>query len=130
MHEGVYRHAWSKSLHKGGSGLEIVAWLGDLGGGAGKLAIDRVGKPKKTVEVTSKNRSSDHGVSINLEADIGTYVITRDPHVPRQPTAPFFEERETTADALRKSSWDQARFKVYRVGGALTPPASDVRCRQ
>ena len=76
MHEGVYRHAWSKSLHKGGSGLEIVAWLGDLGGGAGKLAIDRVGKPKKTVEVTSKNRSSDHGVSINLEADIGTYVIT------------------------------------------------------
>ncbi len=32
-------------LHGGGTGLEIVTWLGDLGGGAGMLAIKRILNP-------------------------------------------------------------------------------------
>lgn len=59
---------------QGGTGLEIVTWLGDLGGGAANLARRRAASPGLTVDWVFDNPSSDYGVSDNLEGDIAGYV--------------------------------------------------------
>lgn len=60
---------------QGGTGLEIVTWLGDLGGGAANLARQRASAPSKSVEWVFHNNSSDYGVTDNLEGDIAAYVV-------------------------------------------------------
>jgi hypothetical protein len=59
---------------QGGTGLEIVTWLGDLGGGAANLARRRAKTPGLAVDWVFDNPSSDYGVSDNLEGDIAGYV--------------------------------------------------------
>ncbi|MCL2448757.1 MAG: hypothetical protein FWD17_07420 [Polyangiaceae bacterium] len=59
----------------GGTGLEIVTWLGDLGGGAGHLAIARTSSPSAKVSVSFSG--TDYGSSNNLEGDVAGYVIAR-----------------------------------------------------
>ncbi|MGP3683317.1 hypothetical protein ACTVZO_01160 [Streptomyces sp. IBSNAI002] len=59
---------------QGGTGLEIVTWLGDLGGGAANLAKRRILRPTG-VEVIFHNRTSDYGVMDNLEGDIAGYPV-------------------------------------------------------
>lgn len=58
----------------GGTGNEVVTWLGDLGGGAGMLAMRRGGiassaQPNKPAYDMFKG-SHDYGASINVEGDI------------------------------------------------------------
>lgn len=60
---------------QGGTGIEIVTWLGDLGGGAASLARKRVTAPRTSVEVIFKNSTSDYGVMDNLEGDAGGYLV-------------------------------------------------------
>ena len=60
---------------QGGTGLEIVTWLGDLGGGAASLARRRVTVPRTSVEVIFNNTTSDYGVMDNLEGDAGAYLV-------------------------------------------------------
>jgi len=62
---------------QGGTGLEISTWLGDLGGGAGMLAVNRVTAP--STRAVTKFRGSDFGGSSNLEGDIAGYLTARDP---------------------------------------------------
>ncbi|MEM6320365.1 MAG: PKD domain-containing protein [Bacteroidota bacterium] len=58
------------------TGLEICTWVGDLGGGAGKLAWERVNNPGR--RAISKFNTSHFGGWINLEGDIGGYLVARD----------------------------------------------------
>lgn len=60
---------------EGGTGLEVVTWLGDLGGGAANLARKRAQAPNTSVEYVFHNSSSDYGVTDNLEGDIAAYVV-------------------------------------------------------
>ncbi len=60
----------------GGSGLEIVTWLGDLGGGAGSLARDRVLR-SPTQPAATKFTGVDYGGSSNLEGDVAACVVAR-----------------------------------------------------
>jgi hypothetical protein len=60
---------------QGGTGLEIVTWLWDLGGGAASLARRRVTAPRTSVEVVFNNTTSDYGVMDNLEGDAGGYLV-------------------------------------------------------
>ena len=59
---------------QGGTGLEIVTWLGDLGGGAANLARRRAKTPGLPVDWVFDNPASDYGVSDNLEGDVAGYV--------------------------------------------------------
>lgn len=61
------------SIDLGGTGTELVTWLGDLGGGAGSLATRRVAAP--TTSSGTVFRGSDYGGSINLEGDIAAFVV-------------------------------------------------------
>jgi len=57
----------------GGSGLDVVTWLGDLGGGAASLARDR---GRGTIRsVSTKFTGVDYGGPSNLEGDIAAYVV-------------------------------------------------------
>ncbi len=65
----------------GGTGNEVVTWLGDLGGGAGMLSMIRGGINGKARPSASAmkifNDESNYGGSINVEGDIaGTVGIT------------------------------------------------------
>ncbi|MGF6414019.1 DUF4157 domain-containing protein [Paraburkholderia sp. MM5482-R1] len=63
----------SIDVELGGTGTELVTWLGDLGGGAASLAIRRVAAP--TVSVSAVFSGSDYGGSINLEGDVAASVV-------------------------------------------------------
>jgi hypothetical protein len=60
---------------QGGTGIEIVTWLGDLGGGAASLARRRITVPTTPVGIIFTNSSSDYGVMDNLEGDAGGYLV-------------------------------------------------------
>jgi len=63
---------------QGGTGLELCTWLGDLGGGAGMLARDRVTSPQ-TLAI-NRFKGLDFGGSNNLEGDVAGYLVGRDQH--------------------------------------------------
>lgn len=57
----------------GASGLELVTWAGDLGGGSARLAFDEADGAKGNVE--RYFRGTDYGADSNLEGDIAAYVV-------------------------------------------------------
>lgn len=61
----------------GGSGLENVTWIGDIGGGAGMLALKRVTDPNIRAKKLVFDSLHDYGCSINIEGDIAGYVVGR-----------------------------------------------------
>jgi len=63
------------NLPFGGSGLENVTWIGDLGGGAGMLAYKRVANPQLRAKKLVFDSDHDYGCSINIEGDISGYVV-------------------------------------------------------
>ncbi len=73
------RRNWrAKTLHiptQGANGLEICTWVGDLGGGAGKLSLDRVQKPLKRSKTLFPILGNSYGAMVNLEGDIAAYVV-------------------------------------------------------
>lgn len=62
---------------QGGTGLDIVTWLGDLGGGAAALAWRRSTSPNRSVSTIFPASGSDYGASVNLEGDVGGFLIGR-----------------------------------------------------
>ncbi len=70
-----------KTIDMGGSGFEVVTWLGDLGGGGGSLSrIRGDGAPARgdilsAVFAKDPPHNSDYGGFINLEGDIGAAVV-------------------------------------------------------
>jgi len=76
MNEATYSadlKLFTKEVSLGGTGVEIVTWLGDLGGAAANLAIKRVGSPKESV--SSVFTGSNYGGSVNLEGDVAGFVV-------------------------------------------------------
>ncbi|WP_049567471.1 hypothetical protein [Streptomyces sp. SBT349] len=60
---------------EGGTGLEVVTWLGDLGGGAANLARQRARTPSTTVAYVFHNSTNDYGFTDNLEGDAAAYMV-------------------------------------------------------
>lgn len=111
---------------EGGTGLEIVTWLGDLGGGAANLARRRATAPSTSVEYVFHNSSSDYGVSDNLEGDVAAYV-TASKVAGDKPTF------STVADALRGyllpstgASWKGRASAFAEATGATRGPKGTI----
>jgi hypothetical protein len=62
-----------KNIDLGGTGTELVTWLGDLGGGAARLASLRSTTPATSAGAVFVG--SDYGGSINLEGDVAAFVV-------------------------------------------------------
>lgn len=111
---------------QGGTGLEIVTWLGDLGGGAASLARKRVKAPQTSVSVIFNNSSSDYGVMDNLEGDLGGYLVA----CGQQPAgASTFAPGAGVAQALAsyapltsRTEWDTRAMRfTTAIGGRVAP---------
>lgn len=63
----------SYNVPLGGTGTELVTWLGDLGGGAANLAKLRASAPATSASAVFSG--SDYGGSINLEGDVAASVV-------------------------------------------------------
>ncbi len=60
---------------QGGTGLEITTWVGDLGAATGRLARDRVSKPRAPARAYFPGAvGTDYGADSNLEGDIASYL--------------------------------------------------------
>jgi|JI10StandDraft_1071094.scaffolds.fasta_scaffold12139_8 hypothetical protein len=71
----------------GGTGLDVVTWLGDIGGGGGMLAMNRGGAmAPRDPDATAYGKFSlphDYGASVNIEGDIaGTVGVEVSPDRP------------------------------------------------
>lgn len=113
----------------GATGLEIVTWVGDLGGGTGRLALNRINNPKSHVRNIFLNTTSDYGASINLEGDIAAYLVARDTAIIDRPSRPRFDANELFANALKKYlgrdnpslDWiNRGRLFLEMIGGKFT----------
>lgn len=75
---GLDSRSWTASkVHipsQGGTGQAINTWLGDLGGGAGMLAMKRGLDGKSTKKAIDHFTGSDYGGVVNLEGDIAGVV--------------------------------------------------------
>jgi hypothetical protein len=90
----------AKIPSQGGTGLELSTWLGDIGGGAGMLAKDRVSAPNSPA--LTRFRGLNFGGSNNLEGDIAGYVIARDKNRSDSPGELDIPEDKLIADVLEE----------------------------
>lgn len=98
-------------LHEA-SGLEIVTWIGDLGGGAGMLAHQRVTNP--TTRAKSKfTNENNFGGWLNIEGDIAAYLVAKDKNTIFSPPDVRLKDNEFIADALKD-------YLVDDIGGDWT----------
>jgi hypothetical protein len=86
----------SYNVDLGGTGTELVTWLGDLGGGAASLAIKRAATPSTSASAVFSG--SDYGGSINLEGDVAASVVAKGS--PSAVTAPTLAAGRRLSDAL------------------------------
>jgi hypothetical protein len=91
----------------GGTGPELVTWVGDLGGGAASVASGRVAAPGLNVSTIFKGPAaaagappySDYGASINLEGDVAGFVVATGSTT--AVTAPALPTGKPLSDALQ-----------------------------
>jgi hypothetical protein len=86
----------SINIGLGGTGTELVTWLGDLGGGAASLAAKRVDVP--ATNASTVFTGSDYGGSINLEGDVAASVVATGSS--SAVTAPVIAAGKSLSDAL------------------------------
>jgi len=87
-----------KEVEMGGTGTELVTWLGDLGGGAAKVAIARAARGTESVGIAF-SAPSDYGGTINLEGDVAGSVIASSSKT--SPTPPSIPVGKRLSDALQ-----------------------------
>jgi hypothetical protein len=86
-------------LHEA-TGLEIVTWIGDLGGGAGMLAHQRCTDPN--IRAKSKfTNENNFGGWLNIEGDIAAYLVAKDKNTVFSPPDVKLKDNEFIADALK-----------------------------
>ncbi|HEU4610613.1 MAG TPA: hypothetical protein VFS15_00995, partial [Kofleriaceae bacterium] len=113
----------SIDIRLGGTGTELVTWLGDLGGGAASLAARRVNAPSTSAAVVFSG--SDYGGSINLEGDVAASVVATS-GAPTSLTAPSFGAGRRLSDVLQdylspgstSRSWAERVTTFLRINGA------------
>ncbi len=66
------------NLPLGGTGLENVTFMGDLGGGIGMLALKRVKNPAIRAKKLVFDSNNDFGCPINMEGDMAAYYVGLD----------------------------------------------------
>jgi hypothetical protein len=112
------------NIDLGGTGTELVTWLGDLGGGAAALASRRVASASTSAGTVFTG--SDYGGSINLEGDIAGFVVATGGS-PAALTAPTFTVGSgRLSDALQGylspgapgASWTNRAATFLRMYGA------------
>lgn len=59
----------------GGTGLELNTWVGDLGGGCGKLSLDRATDASVRAITLFPKLGHSYGSMVNLEGDVAAYVV-------------------------------------------------------
>lgn len=118
------RRGWiPKNIHiptQGGTGLEICTWVGDLGGGTGKLALDRTKNPKKRAKTVFPVFGSSYGAMTNLEGDIAAYVVGMDENNASKiddATNNFYTIHEALQDYF-ECKWDsRSLYFLQMIGG-------------
>jgi len=83
----------------GSTGLEMVTWIGDLGGGAGKLAWDRINSPNTRAK--NKFLGSHFGGPVNLEGDIAGYLIGKEDNTTFSAPDMSLIDEDYIADAIK-----------------------------
>jgi Domain of unknown function (DUF4157) len=81
----------------GATGLELVTWVGDLGGATARLAADRVRTPRARPD--RYFQGTDYGARSNLEGDIAAYLVATSGTGPTV-TQPVLPASGLVADAL------------------------------
>lgn len=79
------------------TGLEVVTWVGDLGGAAAVTAWDRVSNAR--VLAAEHFKGTDFGADSNLEGDVAAYVVAA-PSTGKAPAAPRWPASGLVSDAL------------------------------
>ena len=111
----------------GGTGTEVVTWLGDLGGGAGSLAVARATAP--TANVSSRFTGTDYGAASNLEGDVAGFLVGTASGA-TSVTAPSIAAGNHVSDALQDylspgvpgTAWKtRARNFLTLYGGTFDP---------
>jgi hypothetical protein len=86
-------------LHEA-TGLEVVTWIGDLGGGAGMLAHQRSTNP--SIRAKSKfTNENNFGGWLNIEGDIAAYLVAKDNNTVFSPPNISLKDTNFIADALK-----------------------------
>jgi hypothetical protein len=131
-----------KSVDLGGTGFEVVTWVGDLGGGTGRLSNLRgagfVPPPtdppliESAVFARRPPNNSDYGGYINLEGDVGAAVVASGGTT--QLGAPVFAQGQRLSDAMRDyvtpAVWDlRATTFLKMCGGTFDPSAGTLTNR-
>jgi hypothetical protein len=108
----------------GGTGTEIVTWLGDLGGGAARLAVHRFVDPSKGASAVF--RGSDYGGTVNLEGDVAGFVVASGGST--SVGSPVFAAGKSLSDTLQDylspkgAEWkNRAATFLAMHGAAFTP---------
>ncbi|HTB23577.1 MAG TPA: hypothetical protein VK914_12845 [bacterium] len=122
-------------IAQGGTGLELVTWVGDLGGAAGLLAVERMDRPAVgAMELLFSADSYD--LSANLEGDLAGYLVGRKRGAGPRPTPPDLERFPSIADALQgylsdppgASDWSRRHELFIRmIGGSVVEGRIDGR---
>jgi hypothetical protein len=114
----------SIDIDLGGTGTELVTWIGDLGGGAASLANTRATAPATSASAVFTG--SDYGGSINLEGDIaGSVVATSSPSAVTAPNVPSGKRlsdvlQEYLSPAAPSAAWrDRATTFLTMNGGTF-----------
>lgn len=119
-----------KPATMGGSGLELTTWVGDLGGGASKLAFDRLVDPKTDASTVFPDSGSSYGATVNLEGDIAAFVAGRNSNKKNGMPELFISEEGGIAEVLKSyllpdkyaeiSDWDnRARIFLEMYGASF-----------
>jgi hypothetical protein len=104
------------------TGLELTTWVGDLGGAAARLAMDRVKAP--TTPASKYFRGKDYGATSNLEGDVAAYVVAA--KSPSSVGAPAIPSSGLVADALEAffvkgtGRADRCRNFLAMLGGTVS----------
>jgi Domain of unknown function (DUF4157) len=107
----------------GGTGTELVTWVGDLGGATAMLAIKRVAAP--TTSASAVFTGSDYGGAINLEGDVaGSVVATASPSAVTAPSlaagkglSDVLQDYLTPAAATPSTGWSQRATTFLTMNG-------------
>lgn len=121
------RRSWRpKNFHiptQGGTGLEICTWVGDLGGGVGKLSVDRLKNPKTRAKTLFPVHGHSYGTMVNLEGDVASYIVGMNENKPSKiddPTNNFTTIHEALQDYF-DCKWDnRALYFLQMLGGEFS----------
>lgn len=107
----------------GVTGLEASTWAGDLGGGAARLAVDRVAVP--TADPLHYFKGTDYGGPINLEGDIAGYAVGSAGATKGTPAPLAIPVGKGVADTVEAYL---IGTKAPAAGGTATPAGRNSRC--